>query len=46
VLATDRAMVDGLRALGFTLFRACQYMIRGGGTAPPAGYVLMGPHLM
>jgi len=22
--------------------RTCLYMIRGGGTAPPAGYVLMG----
>jgi predicted N-acetyltransferase YhbS len=42
VLGTDRVIVDGLRALGFRLFRACHYMIRGGGTAPPAGYVLMG----
>ena len=42
LLATDRALVDGLRAMGFGLFRACHYMIRGGGTAPPTGYVLMG----
>jgi hypothetical protein len=28
--------------MGFGLFRACHYMIRGGGTAPPASYVLMG----
>jgi predicted N-acetyltransferase YhbS len=46
VLATDRVLVDGLRALGFGVFRACQYMIRGGGTAPPAGYVLMGGDYM
>jgi len=46
VLATDRVLVDGLRALGFALFRACQYMIRGGGTAPPAGYVLMSGDFM
>jgi hypothetical protein len=44
VLATDRALVDGLRALGFRVARTCLYMIRGGGTAPPAGYVLMGGH--
>jgi ribosomal protein S18 acetylase RimI-like enzyme len=41
VLGTDRVLVDGLRASGFRVFRACHYMIRGGGTAPPAGYVLM-----
>jgi ribosomal protein S18 acetylase RimI-like enzyme len=46
VLATDRMLVDGLRAAGFALFRACHYMIRGGGTAPPAGYVLMGGDYM
>ena len=42
VVATDRALVDGLRAVGFRVARTCLYMIRGGGTAPPAGYVLMG----
>jgi predicted N-acetyltransferase YhbS len=41
VLATDRILVDGLLAAGFRLFRACHYMMRGGGPAPPAGYVLM-----
>ncbi len=46
VLGTDRALVDGLRALGFRLFRACHYMVRGGGTAPPSGYVLMGGDFM
>jgi hypothetical protein len=44
VLATDRALVDGLRAMGFRVARTCLYMIRGGGTAPPPGYVLMGAH--
>jgi predicted N-acetyltransferase YhbS len=46
VLGTDRVLVDGLRTLGFHLFRACHYMIRGGGTAPPPGYVLMGGDYM
>jgi ribosomal protein S18 acetylase RimI-like enzyme len=46
VLGTDRALVDGLRAMGFRVFRACHYMIRGGGTAPPAGYVLMSGDLL
>jgi predicted N-acetyltransferase YhbS len=46
VLGTDRALIDGLRALGFRVFRACHYMIRGGGTAPPTGYVLMGGDYM
>ncbi len=46
VLATDRVLVDGLRARGFALFRACHYMIRGGGTAPPPGYVLMSGDFM
>jgi predicted N-acetyltransferase YhbS len=46
VLGTDRVLVEGLRAMGWRLFRTCQYMIRGGGTAPPAGYVLMGGDYM
>ena len=46
LLATDRVLVDGLRAAGFRLRRALHYMIRGGGTAPPAGYVLMGAAYM
>jgi len=45
-LATDRVLVDGLRAAGFKVVRALHYMVRGGGTAPPAGYVLMGPAYM
>jgi len=44
VVATDRALVDGLRGMGLRVVRTCLYMIRGGGTAPPAGYVLMGGH--
>ncbi len=44
VVGTDRALVDGLRTMGFRVARTCLYMIRGGGTAPPAGYVLMGGH--
>jgi hypothetical protein len=46
VLGTDRVLVDGLRTMGFRVFRACHYMVRGGGTAPPAGYVLMGGDYM
>lgn len=46
VLATDRVLVDGLRAGGFRVARAHHYMVRGGGTAPPAGYVLMGAAYM
>jgi ribosomal protein S18 acetylase RimI-like enzyme len=46
VLGTDRVLLDGLRAIGFQVFRACHYMVRGGGTAPPAGYVLMGGDYM
>ena len=42
VLGTDRVLIDGLLGLGFALFGAGHYMIRGGGTAPPSGYVLMG----
>jgi predicted N-acetyltransferase YhbS len=46
VAATDRRLVEGLLASGFALFRACHYMVRGGGTAPPANYVLMGGDYM
>ena len=46
VPATDRRLVDGLLALGFRVFRACHYMVRGGGTAPPANYVLMNGDMM
>jgi ribosomal protein S18 acetylase RimI-like enzyme len=46
VPAGDRRLVDGLLALGFRVFRACHYMVRGGGTAPPAGYVLMNGDMM
>jgi len=46
VPATDRRLVDGLVGAGFRVFRACHYMVRGGGTAPPPGYVLMNGDLM
>jgi ribosomal protein S18 acetylase RimI-like enzyme len=46
VPATDRRLVDGLVALGFRVFRACHYMVRGGGTPPPPGYVLMNGDMM
>jgi ribosomal protein S18 acetylase RimI-like enzyme len=46
VPATDRRLVDGLLGLGFRVFRACQYMVRGGGTAPPPNYVLMNGDMM
>jgi predicted N-acetyltransferase YhbS len=46
VLGTDRVLLDGLRTIGFRLFRTCHYMIRGGGTAPPPGYVLIGGDYM
>jgi ribosomal protein S18 acetylase RimI-like enzyme len=42
----DRLLVDGLLALGFRVLRACHYMVRGGGTAPPPNYVLMNGDLM
>jgi predicted N-acetyltransferase YhbS len=41
VPSLDRRLVDGLVALGFRCLVACQYMGRGGGTAPPPNYVLM-----
>jgi ribosomal protein S18 acetylase RimI-like enzyme len=41
VSATDRALLDGLLSHGYRVFRACQYLLRGGGTAPPPNYVLM-----
>ncbi len=46
VPAGDRRVVDGLLQLGFRAFRACQYMVRGGGTAPPPNYVLMNGDMM
>jgi ribosomal protein S18 acetylase RimI-like enzyme len=46
VPAADRALVDGLLTLGFRVFRACHYMVRGGGTAPPLNYVLMNGDMM
>ncbi len=46
VPATDRKLVDGLLGVGFRVFRACHYMVRGGGTAPPPNYVLMNGDLM
>jgi hypothetical protein len=44
--ATDRRLVDGMLGFGFRVLLACQYMVRGGGTAPPANYVLMNGDLM
>lgn len=46
VPAVDRRLVDGLIGLGFRVFRACHYMVRGGGTAPPPNYVLMNGDMM
>ena len=46
VPAADRRLVDGLLGLGFRVFRACHYMVRGGGTAPPPNYVLMNGDMM
>jgi ribosomal protein S18 acetylase RimI-like enzyme len=46
VAASDRAVVDGLLGFGFRVFRACHYMVRGGGTAPPPSYVLMNGDMM
>jgi GNAT superfamily N-acetyltransferase len=46
VPGTDRPLVEGLVRAGFRVFRACQYMVRGGGTAPPPNYVLMNGDLL
>jgi predicted N-acetyltransferase YhbS len=46
VPAADRRLVEGLLALGFRVFRAYHYMVRGGGTAPPPNYVLMNGDMM
>ena len=46
VPATDRRLVDGLLGMGFHVARACHYMVRGGGTAPPANYLLMNGDMM
>ncbi|TMA38577.1 MAG: GNAT family N-acetyltransferase [Deltaproteobacteria bacterium] len=46
VPAADRRLVEGLTGAGFRVFRACQYMVRGGGTAPPPNYVLMNGDMM
>jgi hypothetical protein len=46
VPAADRGLVDSLLGLGFRVFRACHYMVRGGGTAPPPNYVLMNGDMM
>lgn len=44
--ANDRRLVEGLLGVGFRVFRACHYMVRGGGTAPPPNYVLMNGDFM
>lgn len=46
VPAADRRLVEALSAVGFRVFRACHYMARGGGTAPPPNYVLMNGDMM
>jgi ribosomal protein S18 acetylase RimI-like enzyme len=46
VPAADRQLVEGMLGIGFRVFRACHYMVRGGGTAPPPHYVLMNGDLM
>jgi ribosomal protein S18 acetylase RimI-like enzyme len=46
VPASDRKLLEGLLGIGFRVFRACHYMVRGGGTAPPPNYVLMNGDLM
>jgi GNAT superfamily N-acetyltransferase len=46
VPANDRRLVEGLLGIGFRVFRACHYMVRGGGTAPPSNYVLMNGDFM
>lgn len=46
VPAGDRRLAEGLLGMGFRVFRACHYMVRGGGTAPPPHYVLMNGDLM
>jgi len=46
VPAGDRRLVDELLRLGFRVVRACHYMVRGGGTSPPANYVLMNGDMM
>ncbi len=44
--ATGGATGEGLMGLGFRVFRACHYMVRGGGTAPPPNYLLMNGDMM
>ncbi|HLK11218.1 MAG TPA: GNAT family N-acetyltransferase [Candidatus Binatia bacterium] len=46
VPAADRLLLDGLAGLGYRVLRACQYMVLGGGTAPPPSYVLMNGDMM
>jgi GNAT superfamily N-acetyltransferase len=46
VPSNDRRLVEGLLGVGFRVFRACHYMVRGGGTAPPSNYVLMNGDFM
>jgi ribosomal protein S18 acetylase RimI-like enzyme len=46
VPAGDRRLVDDVLRLGFRVVRACHYMVRGGGTSPPANYVLMNGDMM
>lgn len=46
VAGTDRRTVEGLLEVGFRVLRAGHYLVRGGGTAPPAGYVLASGELL
>jgi predicted N-acetyltransferase YhbS len=43
VPATDQQAVLGLVDAGFRLGRLSSYLVRGGGTSPPRGYLLMPP---
>lgn len=38
--AGDQRLIDALLAQGFRVRGVLQYLVRGGGTAPPPGYVL------
>jgi len=46
VAGTDRRTVEGLLDAGFRVQRCGHYLVRGGGTAPPAGYVLASGELL
>jgi hypothetical protein len=45
-VGTDRRVVEGLLEAGFRVLRAGHYLVRGGGTAPPVGYLLASGELL